>query len=301
MQIHLSWKSLLATLLFLIALGLVGRMFVARMGGDTVNVETPDATVETALGSRIPITPTFRPSPSLSASTATQIALNVTATSLQPTPQPTVTLQPTQPLPSETPQVPSPASFQPPTRIPTPVRDPVSVVAQGFGQTESHMSYAFVVNNPNPDVQAQAIRYQVAAYDAAGVVLATDDGEISMVGPNQQMGVAEEIRLPSSVIVDHIEVVLRLGEFVKDAQAQQLVVENPAFVPGQLPSLTGIVRNLTTQDLADIPIVGIVYDENGIIGGNTKTIPFVPAQGQSAFSIEVVISGQPSKIQFFTP
>lgn len=162
------------------------------------------------------------------------------------------------------------------------------------------MSYAFVVSNPNTDVTAQNLLYQMAAYNEQGVVLTTDSGTIASVGPGQQLGVANEVLLSPQLVVSRIDLVLRQGTFLEGASSPQLPVDQPAFVPGQPPSLTGIVKNPGNQDLADITVVGIAYQDGAIVGGGTTKVTFVPAQGQAAFSMPVATSGEPDRVEFFT-
>lgn len=195
----------------------------------------------------------------------------------------------------------SPTPFQPPTREPTPVPAAMVITAQGFGQRAGKVSYAFVVSNPDGSLLAQNVRYQVAAYDAAGIVLLTDTGTIPQVGPGQRMGVGKELSLAPNLVVDRIEVLVRPGQYVQSLPVQMLEVTNPAFVEGDPPNLTGIVVNPLGRDLADLSVVGIAYDESGVIGGGTATLPFVPAGGQAPVGIPIVTGQQATRVEFFAP
>jgi len=179
------------------------------------------------------------------------------------------------------------------------VPEPIVIIAQGFGQRPSGASYAFVVNNPNPNLLAQNIRYQVAAYDAAGIVLTTDTDTIAQVGPGQQMGVGKELTLASNLVITRIDVLIRPGQFVQSPPLQMLAVSNPAFVNGDPPNMTGIITNPFDRDLADLNVVGIAYDASGIIGGGSALLPFAPAGGQAPISIPVVTDLQATRVEFF--
>lgn len=161
------------------------------------------------------------------------------------------------------------------------------------------MSYAFIVSNPNPDLLAQDVRYQVAAYDAAGVVLATDTDTIAQIGPGQELGVAKVLAVAPNLTVARIDVLLRPGQFVRSPPLQTLSVANSAFVAGDPPNATGIISNSFDRDLIDVNVIGIVYDEGGIIGGGNTVVPFVPAQGQAAVSIPIATSLTATRVAFW--
>lgn len=306
MQIHISWKALLAGLIFIIGLGLVLRTATRYLTADdpataaaNPSTITTDTTGPTALagvtalpGSTASATPLKAPASLTPVETPAATATG-TATAAA-TPIATAAPVPTLPLASPTP-------FQPPTREPTPAPAPITIIAQGFGQRPAAMSYAFVIANPNPGLLAQDIRYQVAMYDASGIVLQTETGTIDQVGPGQQIGVGKELKLGPNLVVARIDVLLRPGQFVQAPPLQLLQVSNPAFVDGNPPNLTGILANPLDRDLANLKIVGIAFNDSGIIGGGSVELPFAPAGRQVPISVPVVTSQQPTRIEFFAP
>ncbi len=296
MQIHISWKALLAGIILLIGLGLLLRtatlFFTAGNSASAAmspspavipSVATAAAAAPVATSTVEPPTPTMPPAPP-------------TPEPASPTPEPTAIVPPT---PTEPPASPTP--FQPPTREPTPMPEALVVVAQGFGQRPGEVSYAFVVSNPNPDLMAQRVRYQVAVYDASGIVLATDTDEIAQIGPGQQMGVAKQLSLAASLVVARIDVLVRPGQYVSAPPLQLLEVTNAAFVDGDPPNLTGILHNPLARDLADFTVIGIAYDDFGIIGGGSVVLPFVPASGQAPVSIPLITDQQATRVEFYAP
>ncbi|MCS6881944.1 MAG: hypothetical protein RMK84_06750 [Oscillochloridaceae bacterium] len=301
MRIHISWKALLAIMLFLMALGLLLRSASRLWTSEAHMVVTATPTApqniaqtrvaETALTVTIPATATRSPSPGAAAAATPTLsgALAATRTIIGtsvPSPQPT--------LPT-----PSPTPVQPPTREPTPAPNPLTVVSQGFGQRAGTASYAFVVSNPNPNLLAQNVRYQVAAFNADGVVLLADTDSIAQIGPGQRMGVAKQVNLPANLTVSRIEVLIRPGQFVQAPPLQELPVSNVAFIQGDPPSITGILSNPLNRDLANIRVVGIAYDDVGIIGGGAIEVPFAPARGQAPISIPVSTSQTATRVEFF--
>ena len=299
MQINISWKTLLAGLLCLGACVLLVRFALGLRSPPPLGI-TPTVSVAATMPTADATVTRPAPTP---VTTPIPVTATVSATPEPPTPTSFATTVDTADStlipPSPTAPPPSPTPFQPPTRIPTPVRSPAVVVAQGFGQAPGAVSYAIVIHNPNADVVIQKLRYIIALFDAQGLVLATDEDVLSEVGPNQQLGVAKQLPLANQLVVDRIEVTLRPGEYLQGAGSPQLPVENPAFVPGTPPSITGIVRNTGDQDLTDVQVVGIAYEDSAIIGGGTVTVSFVPAQGQMAFSIPLVTSRQPTRVEVF--
>lgn len=302
MQIHISWKTLIAVLIFALGLVLVFRLSVARLSPTPPAVaEAPSATTQAADGAT-PVGANVTPSAAPQATTA--VPPQVTSTpSNEPTPTATATAAPSAaaatPTAAPTQPPPTPTLAPPPTRVPTPVPAQLSLLEQGFGQRAGLMSYAFVVTNPNPELLAQDVRYQIAAYDANGVVLATDTDTIAQIGPGQTLGIAKDLQLASTLTVDRIDVLLRPSQFVRSPPLTTLNVSNAAFVDGDPPNATGIITNSFDRDLVDIAVVGIAYDENGIIGGGRGAVPFVPSQGQAAVSVPIATSLTATRVAFW--
>lgn len=305
MQIHISWKSLLAALIFLLGLILIFRVSIALLSPapqEVVSGSSPTAPTPT-LNPEAPPSEAITPAPEASPS-ATATSLLASPTPLaQPSPTASIEAAPATATPEPTPEPtlppPTPTLALPPTRIPTPVPAQLRLIEQGFGQNQSLMSYAFVVSNPNPELLAQAVRYQVAAYDASGVVLATDSETIAQIGPGQELGIARELSLAPGLAVARIDVLLRPSQFVRSPPLQSLEVSNPAFVAGLPPNATGIVNNTFARDLIDVTVFAIAYDEGGIIGGGNSVVPFIPAQAQAAVSVPIATSLEATRIAFW--
>ncbi len=306
MRIHISWKALLAVVIFLMAVVLLLR-FASRLWtseAQTGMTISPAPTQSTAL---TPVAATLAPTNPPGVVTPSALTTSpASSPAAQATPSSSDTLTPAvaitdTPVPSPQPTLRPPTStpFQPPTPEPTPARNPLVVVAQGFGQRAASVSYAFVVSNPNPDLLAQNVRYQVAAYNADGIVLLTDTDTIAQIGPGQRMGAAKQVVLPSGLAIARIEVLIRPGQFAQAPPLQELPVSNTAFIQGDPPNITAILSNPLSRDLANLRVVGIAYDDVGIIGGGTIELPFAPARGQAPFSIPVITSQVATRVEFF--
>jgi hypothetical protein len=303
MQIHISWKTIIATLIFAFGIVLLIRLTLNFLNPPPQTAAQPQAITT------VPPTPTGAPIGAATASSEPEPGAEVTAVLPTPTPsiQPTATATLAPELPSPTPEPtpeptlppPTPTPEPLPTRVPTPVPAQLRLIDQGFGQDETQMSYAFIVTNPNPELLAQAVRYQVAAYDANGVVLATDTDTIAQIGPGQNAGVAEVLTLAPNLVVARIEVLLRPGQFVRSPPLQTLTVTNGAFVVGDPPNATGLIQNSFDRDLIDVTVIGIVYDDAGIIGGGSNVVPFIPAQGQAPVSVPVATNLIGTRVAFW--
>jgi len=173
-------------------------------------------------------------------------------------------------------------------------------VAQGFAQVGAAATYAFTLVNPNPDLIGRDTRFQVVGYDSAGIVLRTDAGVIALVGPGVQTGVAGGLSLPEGLQVARVEVLLSRSLFVQAVPMPTIGVENIALVEGERPAVTGIVRNPYSQDLENLTMVAIAYDAAGAIsGGGSSSIIFIPAGGQAAAEVPVMLGATPSRVELY--
>lgn len=312
MQIRLSWQRLLALILFVIALGVLGVAFFPRSRSESAVAEaTPRPT-----GGEPQVQAFF------ATGTAQALPTEPPTATVTPTSTPTPTFQPIPTLapiptafdalgaatvPPITPQSEAPA--QAPTNEPTPIAaaptaipEPLRLISLGFGQQKDFMSYAFIVENPSATQLTRDTLYQIAAYDEAGTVLRTESSFIDLVYPGQQIAVAKVLTMPPDVQIARVEVQFRQRTFAEaTGQIPQLEVENPAFIPNpeEFPRVTGVIRNTLDRDLVDLPVVGIAYDGDEIVGGGTTVIPFVSAQSEAAVSIPIATSRMATRVTIF--
>lgn len=291
MQIRISWQALAAALIFLAALAVAGRVLLGR-----VQPAGPGPTPQ-ALTTVAPAPTVEQPAPTMEQPTPTVAPPAPSVAAAPPSPTPRASA----PLPSAAlPPTPAPTVAPTAGAPPTPTPEPVAVVARGFAQQEGEVTYGFTARNPNPELIARDTRYQLIAYSEAGAVLRTDSGTIALIGPGEQTGVAGALTLAGGQQVARVEVVIGGALFVQAVPQPPLVVENLAFVAGEAPAVTGIVRNPYPQDLEDLPVVALVYDQRGaIIGGGAAALPFVPAGGQAAAEVPVQFAGEPSAVELY--
>ncbi|WP_124681814.1 hypothetical protein [Candidatus Viridilinea mediisalina] len=291
MQIHISWKTIFATFIFIISIMLLLRVsFILRdppMLAEADPLPSPSLTAD-GLYDTETVTSTA-PSGMTATPTLERLEVTVTPTAEQSTPSPTAT-----------PTIEGPVAL---TSTPTPALP--QVLTSGFGQVAGTVNYAFIVSNTNPDQLFQEVRYRIAAYDSTGIVLSTHDGTIAQIGANQEIGIVGSITLNAELTVSRIDVdVFRARAIgVTDGVApllEGLTVVEPALVPGDQPSLTGIVRNALDRDFEGVTIYGIAYNEREeIIGGGRGSVSFIAAHGQAPVSMPVVMSGEVAKVAFW--
>lgn len=211
-----------------------------------------------------------------------------------PVPTPTDAVTPT-PSPTSTP-VPTPT----PAATPTPAQQKPTVSTSGFGQDDQFVAWAFIVDNPNSGFAIQDSQLQVAVYDANGTVIGTDRGSIGVILPQSKRPVVGTIVVPDGTTADHVDVQYLPGSYRPMTSGNVLSTSNVQFFGGVAPKVTGVVKNVLSQDLQTVLVNVIEYDDQGrIVGGGFGTVDFVPANGQSAAEIYVFGPAKPAKVEMY--
>ncbi len=175
----------------------------------------------------------------------------------------------------------------PPSPLPEP--EAIKLGSQGFGQDGQNVGYAFIVENPNAGASVESSQYQLAAYDAAGAVVATDSGYIELLLPGQTLGVGGTQYLDEGVTVSKIEVQLSQGEAVPSDPLPTFTIGSVSYTPGEFAShASGTVTSPYKRDIENVKVSAIVYDAAGdIIGGGYAFLNFVPANGTTGVVVSV--------------
>ena len=252
-------------------------------------------TVVTVVVTNPPATPEIN-----TAATATRaVELTQLATALAPT-TPLVST----PKPTGNAAVPSPTLPTAPAgaAIPTPGMGSLNVVAQGYGQNERSIGYAFIVENADAKTAVDFSQFRVSAFDAAGTVLRTEASYIAVVFPGQRLGVAGELFLADNTRVAKFDVALSPGRARPFEGTSPLSAEAAAFQGDPLSNaiITGVVKSAFPQDLKSVAVSAIAYDAGGaIIGGGQKVLDRIPANGQSAIEVPVTVTGSPARVEMY--
>ena len=216
--------------------------------------------------------------------------------------QPTATTPATEPTSVATSEAePAPTLPPEPTATPIPQLEAVRVVAQGFGQDDQDLGFAFLVENPNAGFAIENSQYQVAIYDEAGTVIETDSGYIELILPNQTLGVASTMWLDEGVTASKIEVQLLEGNTVATEPIPTFEVESNAYYAGEYSTdATGIISSPYNRDLTDIRVSAVVYNEAGeIVGGGFTYLNFILANGSTGVEVSVSSSGDVTTVELY--
>ena len=211
------------------------------------------------------------------------------ASAVPPTEEPGVSATP---LPTQEAQ---PSATATPTRLPpTPTAEPepVGITAQGFGQDDRSLAYAFIVENPNMGLSIERSQYQVGAYDAEGVVVDTDSGYVELLLPGQTLGVVGTMYLDEGVTVARVEPQLNEGDAVASEGIPTFTVDSVSYHAGEYSSAaTGIVKSPYNADISSVKVFAVAYNATGdIVGGGFTYLSFILANGTTGVEVAVTTS-----------
>ncbi len=196
--------------------------------------------------------------------------------------------------------------FPSPGPTPTPASlEDLRLVAGGVdksaGVSGREVGYALIVENPSEDLAAEGATYRVTAYGLRGAVLATDSGSIPVILPGQRLGVGGFLTLASGEAVDRLGVEIESGHLTEVEPQPTLTVENVEYQPdGELPKVTGIVRNPYQEDVQRVRVSAVAYSAEGIIiGGGSIVVDSIPAEGQATVEVPVTSSESPTRVELY--
>ncbi|MGI8856499.1 MAG: hypothetical protein ACR2JW_12165 [Thermomicrobiales bacterium] len=241
--------------------------------------------------------PPSSPTPNAAATATRTSELTQLATALAPTPVPTTGTR------SSAVAV---ASLAPPANASPAVAatsspSALKVVAQGYGQNDRDVGYALVVENSDTKSAIDFTQFRVSAYDATGKVLRTETSYIAVVYPGQRLGVAGDLYLPQNVRIVNVDFDVSPGRARPYEGASPLSMESALFQGDPLSGalITGVVKSTFPQDLKNVSVSAIAYDDRGvIIGGGQKALDRVPANGQAA-EVPVTVVGSPARVEMY--
>lgn len=214
---------------------------------------------------------------------------------LQPTESPqTPTSEPTkEPTLEPTPE--------PPTATPTPEIEPLTVVAQGFGQDGRELGFAFIIDNPNPGFAFEDTQYQLTALDDTGAILKADTGNIAAILPGQPAGVGGSLFLDEGKIASSIVVQLSGSKSVPADPIPGFLVSSLNYEPRDYFSkATGIIESPFNRDFSEIRVSAVLYNEaDEIIGGGFTYLNFILANSATGASVSVVSAGEVARVELY--
>ena len=151
--------------------------------------------------------------------------------------------------------------------------------------------YAIYINNPNTHIQSRSARYRVTAFNEAGAVLATQEGFAWDINPQQTNVYAGRRFTDLTISPARVEFeLLQPNEWGwRDSHEfthyQLLTIEQPGLSGD---NVVGSIRNPNNQAIDRVSAVVVFRDSNGnILGGESRTVSNLPANGTAPFSIWV--------------
>ncbi|MCX6984809.1 MAG: hypothetical protein NT118_08685 [Lentisphaerae bacterium] len=186
-------------------------------------------------------------------------------------------------------------------QTPTPQPEPINLIAQGFGQDNQELGFAFIVENPNPGYAFENSQYQIAAYDANDTVVETDSHYIELILPSQKIGVGGTMYLNEGVTVAKIEVQLNAGDAEASDLATTFTTDKIVYRPGDMFSKAlGVISNPYDRDITNLRISAVAYNEAGeIIGGGLTFLNFVLAKSTTGVDFSVTSADQVAKVELY--
>lgn len=178
----------------------------------------------------------------------------------------------------------------------------LEVVKVGFGTNESGTSGAVVIKNDSTKDAAEQVTAQFTAYDAAGKVLGTGQGNLALVRSSETAAVSTNIQVPGGAVVDHITAQVAAGGWDTDPHPTAVITaRNVSFVPDQyFPKVNGELVSHYVSDLKEVIATAVCYDAGGkIVGGGDTFVSLLPGNGTTGASIDPNVSGTPASCDIY--
>lgn len=179
---------------------------------------------------------------------------------------------------------------------------PLTVIAQGFGQDGIAVGVGFVVENPNQNLAIERSQYQIAGYDSSGRVLKTGSGYVERLEPGERLGIGNNLYLPDGTPMTRLEVQLQPSKVIPAAKRSPLLTAtNITYLPDRyVPKVTGTIQNTQPKDQTFVRVSALLYDTGGrIIGAGFTYVDFIPANGQAATEVSVEVAWQPTRVELW--
>lgn len=204
------------------------------------------------------------------------------------------------PEPTEVPPTSTPEPTDPPP-TPTPEPEPIAVIAQGFGQDDRSVGYSFIVENPNDGLAFENSQYQIAAFDESGAIVDTDSGYITLLLPEQTLGIGNSLFVDKGIVVSSIEIQLNAGDPQAADPIPNFTVDLPTYHAGNFSSdVTGIIQSPYNRDFSDLRVSAVVYNEaDEIIGGGFTFVNFILANNSTGVNVSVTSAGEVARAELY--
>jgi hypothetical protein len=180
--------------------------------------------------------------------------------------------------------------------------DVVRLVTFGFGQDDTQVAVGFIVENPAGGSPIEGTEYQVGIYDEAGNVLDSESGYVNLIFPGEKQAVVATGFVPDGKKAAKVDVQINPGsESSYELKANPFTTDQVQYAgSGYFPKVTGLIKNSYSQQIKNVEVYALAYDDQGnIIGGGYTYLDFIPAGASAAADVSVTVSGKPAKVELF--
>jgi hypothetical protein len=178
----------------------------------------------------------------------------------------------------------------------------ISLSNYGWSQEDRTVAVGYLLKSNESSQMVEGTQYQVTVYDENGYVLRTDSGYLSYIFPGNIMGASCSLRLPIDTTASEVRVQIDPGTPTDNLlSANPLIPSNITYIPGSYRSkATGILKNSYEEQITDVKVTAIGYDEKGsIIGGGYTYVDFIKGNNQTAFEISLDFDRKPAKLEVY--
>ncbi len=178
---------------------------------------------------------------------------------------------------------------------------PIEILKYGFGQDDYSLGVGFIISNPNQAYAIEDSYYQITSFTSDGYVIDTEYDYIDILYPNQTIGIADEPYLLDGYEVASIDIQILNGDFVAYDTPEEFTVDNISIQVGDYSSkVTGQISNPYAENISDLVINVIVYDENDeIIGSGYTYLDFILGNSISAVDPGITFNGVPARAEIY--
>ena len=203
---------------------------------------------------------------------------------------------PTQPAPTDTPEV-----VEEPTQPPQQSQEGVKVDQVFFVQQETTLVYAFYVTNFEADSAYEDSEYDIVVYGENDEILQTSYGYLSLLRANEKLGVVNTLYMDEGQVAKRVDIGFKPGEAVADNTSSPFEVDKVTFYEDEFfPTITCTLQNTSNKDITDVIVSALAFDENGnFIGGGYTYQYFLLSGSTTGSTISFYGAGTPARVEVY--
>jgi hypothetical protein len=199
-----------------------------------------------------------------------------------------------------------PASSDGPQNTPAPSARAPQVLSSWFAPNSFNsgiVDFAFLIENPNLELELHDLEYQAVLFDAGGLVLGSTTGYIDLLPAGGRLGEVAVIIVENSADAARVEVsIADPGQSQPAAGPPALLVGAASYAHYQEYDLvTGMAENTLDQEVSGVQVNALVFDATGQIVGAGRGFGenFVPAGGATPLAVRVYSSGEVARAELY--